>query len=256
MWRPCWFGLGKGIKTMIQESVERRSEFRFPVEVPVEYFPPDDSSILSYILDLSKNGTFISSGDHPISIGSRFGMHFTIPVDQESSKIFRTEGTVVWNRIQPFKSKRNGMGVKFIEPLPETVLLNALAYYIRKLVKETEAKKVSGERVEKLESELEEAKRSATLGRYVENILFELSNPILALSGQLETIKMKMHTHKKMLEELAETKGEVRAIIAEIDNCCSEVDQILKDYKIISELAQMRGDDRETLERKLKRYNC
>jgi len=237
---------------MIQDS-ERRSEFRFPAVVPVEYFPRDDSGILSYTLDISKNGTFISSDDHPISIGGRFGMHFTIPVDQESSKIFRTEGTVAWNRIQPFKSKRNGMGVKFIEPLPETVLLNASAYYIRKLVKETEAKKILGERVEKLESELEEAKRLATLGRYVQKILFDLSNPILALSGKLETIRMKMHTHKRMLEGHGESKEEDRGIIAEIDNCCREVDQILKDYKIISELAHIRGDDRETLERKLKK---
>jgi hypothetical protein len=53
----------KGGKTMMREPVERRSEFRFPVVVPVEYFKSDDSGILSYALDLSKNGTFISSDD-------------------------------------------------------------------------------------------------------------------------------------------------------------------------------------------------
>jgi len=53
----------KGGKTMMREPVERRSEFRFPVVGPVEYFTPDDSGILSYVLDLSKNGTFISSDD-------------------------------------------------------------------------------------------------------------------------------------------------------------------------------------------------
>ncbi len=249
------FRAEKGIKTMIRESVERRSEFRFPVVVPVEYHLPDHSSILSYTLDLTKNGAFISSDDHPMHIGSRFGMQFTIPVDQESSRIFRAEGTAVWNRIQPFKSKRNGMGVRFIEPPPETVLLNALAHSVKKLVKETEVKEVLEERAEKLESELEESKRLATLGRYVQKILFELSNPILTLSGKLETIKTKMHTHKRMLEEHGETKEEVIGMIAEIDNCCGEVDQILKDYKVISELAHIRGGDRETLERKLKRYN-
>jgi len=114
---------------MIQVSVERRSEFRFPVVVPVEYFPPDDSGILSYCLDLNKAGTFISSDD-PLTVGSKFDMHLTIPANDESSKIFRTEGAVVWNKIQPFKSKRNGMGVKFIDPLSENLLLNALSYPI------------------------------------------------------------------------------------------------------------------------------
>jgi hypothetical protein len=72
-------------------------------------------------------------------MGSRFGMHLTIPVGRESCKIFRTEGAVVWNRIQLFKSKRNGMGVQFIEPLPEDVLLYALADNVKRLMKESEA---------------------------------------------------------------------------------------------------------------------
>ncbi len=94
----------KGVKTMMQEPVERRSEFRFPVVGPVEYFKPDDSGILSYALDLSKNGTFISSDEPPV-LGSRLGIQLTIPVDYESSKIFRTEGTVAWSGIRPFKRK-------------------------------------------------------------------------------------------------------------------------------------------------------
>ena len=141
----------KGGKTMMQEPVERRSEFRFPVVGPVEYFPPNHSGILSYVLDLSKSGTFISSDDPPV-LGSRLGIHLTIPVDYESSKIFRTQGTVAWNRIRPFKS--NGMGVQFLEPLPEDVLLYALADNVRRLMKESEAKGLLEERVEKVESEL------------------------------------------------------------------------------------------------------
>lgn len=241
---------------MTQEPVDRRYQFRFPIVVPIEYFLPDDSSIVSYSLNLSKKGAFISSDDHHLSIGSKFSMQLTIPVDQESSKIFRTEGTVVWNRLQVFKSRRNGMGVKFIEPLPESVLFNALASYCSRLAKEVEGKEVLGGRIHKLESGLEEAKRLAALGRYVEKILYELSNPILTLSGRLETIKTKMHTHKRMLEEHGEAKEKLMEMIAEIDNSCREVDQILKDYKIIFELAHIRGDDRETLERKLKRDNC
>jgi signal transduction histidine kinase len=182
-------------------------------------------------------------------------MLLTVPLDQESSKILRTEGTVAWNRLQLYKSRRNGMGVKFIEPLPEAVLLSALASYCSRLVKEVEAKDVLGESIEKLESELEEAKTLATLGRYVEKILFELSNPILTLSGKLETLKTKMHTHKRMLEEHGETEEKVMGMIVEIDNFCREIDQMLKDYKIISELAHIKGDDRKALERKLKRYN-
>ncbi|UCH00290.1 MAG: PilZ domain-containing protein [Deltaproteobacteria bacterium] len=250
------YGINRCWSTM-QQSVERRSESRLPIVVPVEYLRPDDSAILSYALDLSKNGTFISSDD-PLSTGSRFGMQLTIPVDDESSKVFRTEATVTWNKIQPFKSKGNGMGVRFVEPLPEDLLLHASAHSYRKLIKETEAKKLLEDRVERLESELEDAERLGALGRYVEKILFEVSNPILTLSGKLETIKVKMRKHKTMLEGHWEAnKGEFKGITEEFDNCCREVDQILKDYKTISELAYTVGDDRETLERKLKkRYRC
>jgi len=240
---------------MIQDSVERRSEFRFPVVVPVEYFPPDGSGILSYALDLCKNGVFISSDNHPIGIGVRFGMNLSLPVDQESSRIFRTEGTVAWNRMQPFKSKGNGMGVRFIEALSESLLLNALANNVRKLMRETEAKNLLEEKVEKLESELERVKRLVALGRCAEEILLELSIPILTLSKKLEMIKTKMHKHKRMLEGHEETnKEEFKSIATEFDNCHKEIDQILKDYKIISEFAKIVEDDGETLERKLQRY--
>ena len=176
---------------MIQELAEKRTEFRFPVVLPVEYFNPEDSGISSYSLDLSKSGTFISS-DVPLSIGSRFGINLTIPFNDESSKILRTEGTVVWDNVQPFKSKRNGMGVQFIEPLPESLLLKALANNIKKLIKETESKKALERRIEKLESELEEGKRLATLGQCTEKILFDVSNPILTLSGKLEIINQRL----------------------------------------------------------------
>jgi Tfp pilus assembly protein PilZ len=139
---------------MTSKSVESRSEFRFPVVLPVEYFKPHGSGILSHSLDLSKYGTFISSDD-PLSIGQRFIIHLTIPLDDESLESLRTEGEVVWNKLQPFKSKKNGMGVKFIEPLPEVLLLNTLAYNVKKLIKEKETKEVLEERVKELESELE-----------------------------------------------------------------------------------------------------
>jgi len=241
---------------MIQKLAEKRSEFRFPVVLPVEYFKPEDSGISSYSLDLSKSGTFISS-DVPLSIGSRFDINLTIPFNDESSKILRTEGTVVWDKVQPFKSKRNGMGVQFIEPLPESLLLKALANNIKKLIKESESKKALERRVEKLESELEEGKRLATLGRCTEKILFDVSNPILTLSGKLEIIKKKMLEHNKMLEEHGEiNQEECKKHIKEFNDYCKKIDQILKDYKVISELAHIVGEDRQTLERKLKRYNC
>jgi len=240
---------------MMKESVDKRTEFRFPVVLPVEYFKPEDSGISSYSLDLSKSGTFISS-DVPLSIGSRFGINLTIPFTDESSKILRTEGTVVWDNVQPFKSKRNGMGVQFVEPLPESLLLKALANNIKKLIKETESKKALERRVEKLESELEETKRLATLGRCTEKILFDVSNPILTLSGKLEIIKSKMLEHKKMLEEHDEiNQEECKKHIKEFNDYCKKIGQILKDYKIISDLAHIVGEDRENLERKLKRYN-
>jgi len=237
---------------MIPDIAERRSECRFPVVIPVEYFPPDASGILSYAFNLSSNGTFVSS-DYPLRVGSRFAIHLIIPVDCESCSILRTEGTVVWNKIQPFRTRRNGMGVRFIEPLPEALLLNALANNVQRLTRETEAKELLEERVGKLESELKETKRLADLGRCVERILFEASNPILTLSGQLEIIKMKMDEHKRILEKPEINKEKVRKIIAEFDKSCKEIERILKDYRIISELAAIAGDDREALERKLKK---
>jgi len=94
----------------------------------------------------------------------------------------------------------------------------------------------------------------ANLGRCAEKILFELSNPILTLSGELEIIKTKMYKHKRMLEEHEESnKREFKKIITEFHKSCHNIDQILKDYKIISELPHIGGDDRETLERKLKK---
>ncbi len=236
---------------MIQELAEKRGEYRFPVVLPVEYFKPEDSGISSYSLDLSKSGTFISS-DVPLSIGSRFDINLAIPFNDESSKILRTEGTVVWDKVQPFKSKRNGMGVQFVEPLPESLLLKALANNIKKLIKETESKKTLERRIEKLESELEETKRLASLGRCTEKILFDVSNPILTLSGKLEIIKSKMLEHRKMLEEHNEINQEkCKNHIQEVIDYCKKIDQILKDYKIISDLAHIVGDDKEGIERRL-----
>ena len=237
---------------MTPVPVERRSEFRFPVVLPVEYFKSDESGVLSYSSDLTKGGTFISSDD-PLGIGTRFGMNLTIPFNDEASKVHLSEGTVMWNRSQPFKSKRNGMGVKFVKPLPEGLLLRAVAYNVKKLMKEREAKNVLEERVGKLEAELEAVERLATLGRFVEAIVFDLSNPILTISGKLELIKAKLDKHRKTFEEQeAITKEEFRNIVTELDNDCNEVDQILKGYKIIAELAQLVEDDRNTLEKKLK----
>ena len=241
---------------MIQELAEKRTEYRFPVVLPVEYFTPEDSGVSSYSLDLSKSGTFISS-DVPLSIGSKFGINLTVPFNDESSKILRTEGTVIWDKVQPFKSKRNGMGVQFVEPLPESLLLKALANNIKKLIKETESKKALERKVEKLESELEEVKRLSSLGRFTKKILFDVSNPILTLSGKLEIIKKKMLEHRKMLEERGEiNQEECKKHILEFNNYCKKIDQILKDYKIISELAHIVGDDREGIERRLlQRYH-
>jgi hypothetical protein len=241
---------------MTAESVDKRAEFRFPVVVPLEYYRPDHSGILSYSLNLSKTGTFISSED-PLNIDSRFGMSLTIPVDNETSKIFLAEGTVVWKRAQPFKSTSNGMGVRFVDPLPESLLLNALAHDVKKLIKEAEAKRSLEQRLDKLESELEELKRLATLGRYTEKILFEVSSPILTLSEKLELVRERIHAHSKTFETHGGSNREAfKGVAKEFDNCCKEVAQILKAYKIISELAHMGGDGKEPLEKRLKeRYS-
>lgn len=238
---------------MAEVTVERRSEFRFPVVVPVEYFGPDESGVSSYSSDLTKKGTFISSDD-PMSVGESFRLNLTIPINQEASKIHRTEGRVVWNRALPFKSKKNGMGVRFVEPLTEDLLLRALAYNVKNLIKDSEAKRLLEQKVDKLEVELDSEKRLAVLGRFVEKIIFDLSNPILAISGKLDLIKSKMDRHRRSFEEREEiTKEEFKEMLAELDNDCREVDQILRGYKVIAELAQIVEEDRDTLEKRLKK---
>ena len=239
---------------MIQDAADKRSGFRFPAVVPVEYFKPDETAIVTYALNLCKNGTFISS-DIPVHTGNNVALKLNIPLNGYS-KIFKTKGTVVWERIQPFKSRENGMGVRFAEPLPEDILLNALADSTKKLIKESEAKRALEKKVEDLESELEKLKGSANLGRYVEKILFEVTNPILALSGRLETMKEKIAEYKKVLKGHDKiNKIEYQKIIKDFEKCYDNIAKILDDYSVISDLVQIVGDDSETIKKRLlKRY--
>jgi F0F1-type ATP synthase beta subunit len=65
-----------------------------------------------------------------------------------------------------------------------------------------------------------------------------------------------MYKHKGILEDHKKTnREEFERIAIEFYNYCKEVDQILKDYKVISELIRIAGNDRETIEKKLQRYN-
>lgn len=241
---------------MMQEFAERRSQFRFPVVLPIEYFGSNGSSTSSYSLDINKYGAFVSSDD-PLGVGTRCDMRLTVPINHESSKVFKTDGTVVWNKTLPFKSTRNGMGVQFSDPLPEDLLLNALADATKKLQKEGEIKASLEEKVEKLESELEEAKRLASLGRCIEKILFDLSNPILVLSGKLEIIKKKLYEHKQLLDQHEHVpKNEVMKISKEFDAYFKNIDQVLKDYKVVSELIHLVGTDSSTIRKKLQELGC
>jgi Tfp pilus assembly protein PilZ len=237
---------------MGQSYVEKRSEFRFPIVIPVEYFRSDNSSISSYSLDISKGGAFISA-DEPLEIGARCDMRLTVPIDNESSRVFKTEGAVAWNKVLPFKSKRNGMGIQFFEPLPENIFLNALTDTTKRLTRETKAKKELEEKLEKLERELEKTKKLAVLGGCVEKILFELTNPILALSGTLELLQDKLYDYKRSLEEHSDIhKKEHVKIVDELDECCATIDRIMKEYKVISDLAHIAGYRGDKLEKVLR----
>lgn len=246
----------KTSNAMIQNIVDKRSEFRFPVAVPVEYFNNDDYSIASYSLDLSRHGTFISS-DNPYAIGNSLSMNLSIPVDSNISEILRTRGSVTWNRLQPFKSIKNGMGVRFLEPLREELLLNSLSSHVMRLVKDSEAKKLLEERVEKFESELKDAEKWAEIGHCTEKILFDISNPLTTLTGKLGLIKEKMHVHRLMLEENCGTNcSKLKGITDVFDDCYNDIIQIVNDYSSISRLIRIMGDEKKDLEDKLKEYNC
>jgi len=244
----------KTSNAMIQNIVDKRSEFRFPVAVPVEYFNNDGYSIASYSLDLSRHGTFISS-DNPYAIGNSLSMNLNIPVDSNISETLRAQGTVTWNRLQPFKSIKNGMGVRFLEPLAEELLLNSLSSNVMRLVKDSEAKKLLEEKVEKLESELEDAERSAIIGRCTEKILFDISNPLIAMSGHLELIRDRMEKQIRVIAEKCKGNG-LKNVTMECEMCLNDINSMLKDYTSISELIRITGDDRKDLEEKLKEYRC
>jgi len=243
----------KTSNAMEHNILDNRTEFRFPVVVPVEYFN-DDFGIISYAMDLSRNGTFISSDD-PLGVGNHFAMNLTIPVNDNSSEILRSEGIIAWQRVQPFKSSRNGMGVRFSEPLSEALLLNALSSSVRRLAKESEAKKQLDQRVQELESELEDAERWAIIGRCTEKILFDISNPLIAMSGHLELIRERMQEHITVIEEKCKGNG-LKNIIVDCNSCLNDINSMLKDYTSISELIRITGDDRKDLEEKMKEYRC
>lgn len=240
--------------TLEQNISDKRTEFRFPVVVPVEYFNNDDFGIISYAMDLSRNGTFVSSDD-PFGIGNHLAMKLTIPVNNNSSKILRTEGTVVWQRMQPFKSARNGMGIHFSEPLSEVLLLNALSSNVRRLVKEKEAKKQLEEQVKKLESEMEDAERWAVIGRCTEKILLDISNPLIAMSGRFELIRERMQAQIKLIaEKCTGNNNGINSMTKECEMCLNDINAMLNDYNAISELIRITGDDKNDLEEKLKEY--
>ena len=94
------------------------------------------------------------------------------------------------------------------------------------------------------------------MGGCVEQILSEVSSPILTLSTKLELIRANMQAHKRMLKEHERgNQEEFEDMVREFDTCCKDVDRILKGYKIISELTHIGEEDREGLEKRLKKYN-
>lgn len=246
----------KAYNAMKDNFIDKRSEFRFPVAVPVEYHNNDEYSIASYSLDLSRYGTFISS-DNPYSIGNNLSMKLSIPVDSNTSEILRTRGTVTWNRMQPFKSIKNGMGVRFFEPLTEELLLNSLSSNVMRLVKDSEAKKLLEERIGKLESDLEDAERLAEIGRCTEKILFDISNPLITLSGKLELIKEKMHAHRLMLEEYCDSNcSKIKEIADDFDGAYNDIIELVDDYSSVSQLIRILGDEKKEIKEMLREYNC
>lgn len=235
----------------MEQNIDKRSEFRFPVIIPVEYFNNGDPGTISYALDISKNGTFISS-DEPLEIGHHVNMNLSIPLNTVLSEVLKTEGEVVWQRVQPFKSLKNGMGIYFPEPLPEGNLLNILSASVRRLVKEKEAKKELEEQVKRLEFELEDIKRFADIGRYTEKLLHDISNPLISMYGRFELIRNRITNYVKVIEEKCNGNNNgLRSIKADCEMCLKDINSMLDDYRSISELIRVTGDDRKDLEDEL-----
>jgi len=242
------------MKTSMEENIDKRSEFRFPVVIPVEYFNNGDLGIISYAVDISKNGAFISSDD-PATIGRHINMKFTIPVNDNASHIVNTNGNVVWQRVQPFKSPKNGMGIQFSKPISEDLLLNALSSNVRRLVKEKELKKELEEHVHRLESELEDLQRLADVGRCTEKLLHNITNPLISISGRFELIRNRVRNAITVIEEKCKKENNgLKNIKADCEMCLKDINSMLDDYNSISKLIRTTGDNREDLEDTLKEY--
>ncbi|MBN1227155.1 MAG: PilZ domain-containing protein [Deltaproteobacteria bacterium] len=232
---------------MLENISEKRSEFRFPVAIPVEYFNHGNLGTVSYCLDISRAGAFISS-DSPLEVGNEFPINLTIPVNSNSSKIIQNEGAVTWKKLKPYKSVRNGMGVKFVEKLSEKVLLDALTFNVQRLVKESNQRRKLEKRLEELELRLYKAKMWSVFGGRVEKIMADIAIPLTNLCKDLVFIKEKIRLCKNRMEEERRNKGKnaacLKEIIGELDNSSKDVSSILGDYNLILELININsGND-------------
>ena len=230
---------------MLANISEKRSEFRFPVAIPIEYFNHGNLGTVSYCLDISRSGAFISS-DPPLEVGKKFPINLTIPVNMTSSKIIRTEGAVTWKKLKPYKSVRNGMGIKFVEKLPENLLLDALTFNVQRLVKENNQRKKLEKRLEELELSLYKAKIWSALGERVEKIMVDISNPLTGLCKNLGLIKDKIQLCKNRIERQSGNKDKEAAclknIMDELGNSSQDISSILADYNLILELINISSE--------------
>lgn len=92
---------------------DQRAFPRLPVHLEVRYV--DGAALASsFIASLSSGGVFIRTS-RPLPIGTELTLEIHLD-DQPGQPPIRVRGRVVWERLA---GREDGMGVQFVEPLPD-----------------------------------------------------------------------------------------------------------------------------------------
>src|SRR5450432_3919887 len=92
---------------------ETRLAVRLPVHLAVSYQSTTDLAS-AFIDSLSQGGVFIRTS-RPLPIGTELVME----IDVAGQRKVSIKGRVVWERIIGREGSADGMGVAFLEPLPD-----------------------------------------------------------------------------------------------------------------------------------------
>lgn len=95
------------MKSAIARALDKRRDYRVPIQLKVDVESPNDHYLFEYSSNLSENGIFIQTTE-PLDPGTTVNIQFTLPDDHT----IRTRGEVIWVNFD--EEDESGMGIKFI----------------------------------------------------------------------------------------------------------------------------------------------